>query len=201
MLRRHTVLHTTRTVVPIALLLACTGSKTALRPFPAFVDAYFDALHAYAPSLGTAAGLHQYDTIIEDRSAPAIARRVATLTRQRVRLDSLRTATLATDDSIDAALIAGAIRSELLDLEVIQAWRKNPMGYVGLAGNAVDLLMKRTFAPPVARLRSVTARLRGVPALLAAMRANVTNPPREFTDLAIRIAAGSVGFLRRDVAT
>jgi len=75
--RRRTVLHTTRTVVPIALLLACTGSSTAPPPFPAFVDAYFDALYAYAPSLGTAAGLHQYDTIIEDRSAPAIARRVA----------------------------------------------------------------------------------------------------------------------------
>jgi uncharacterized protein (DUF885 family) len=195
------VLRLTRTVVPITLLLAVTGSRTAPSPFPAFVDAYFDSLYAYAPSLGTAAGFHQYDTIIENRSAPTIARRVATLSGQRVRLDSLRAATLVTDDSIDAAMIAGATRSELLDLEVIQTWRKNPMGYVGLAGNAVDLLMKRNFAPPVERLRSVTARLRGVPALLVAMRANVTNPPREFTDLALRIAGGSVGFFQHDVAT
>jgi len=164
------------------------------------VDAYFDSLYAYSPSLGTSAGLHQYDTAIENRSATAIAGRVVTLMRQRARLDSLRATRLATDDSIDAAVLAGAIRSELLDLEGIQSWRRNPMGYVGLAGNAVDLLMKRSFAPPVARLKSVTARLRGVPALLVAMRANVSNPPREFTDLAVRIAGGSVGFFHDDVA-
>ena len=195
------MLRSIRSVLPIGLLLALTGPRTAAPPFPAFVDSYFDSLYAYSPSLGTAAGLHRYDTVIEDRSAPAISRRIATLTRQRDRLDSLRAERLVTDDSIDAAMLAGAIRSELLDLEVIQPWRKNPMGYVGLAGNAVDLLMKRSFAPPVERLRSVTARLRGVPALLVAMRANVTDPPREFTDLAIRIAGGSVGFFQHDVAT
>jgi uncharacterized protein (DUF885 family) len=196
------VLRSSRTVplgLSITLLLAVMGSRSA-PPFAAFVDAYFDALFAYSPSLGTAAGVHRYDTVIENRSSPVIARRIATLKRQRSRLDSLRAAPLATDDSIDAAMLAGAIRSELLDLEVIQTWRKNPMVYVAMAGNAVDLLMKRGFAPPVERLRSVTARLRGVPALLVAMRANVTAPPREFTDLAIRIAGGSVGFFQHDVA-
>ena len=32
------------------------------------------------------------------------------------------------------------------------------------------------------------------------MRANVENPPREFTDLAIRLADGSTGFFRDAVA-
>jgi hypothetical protein len=92
------VLRPTRTVLRIALVLALTGSRTALPRFPAFVDAYFDSLYAYAPSAGTAAGFHQYDSIIENRSASSIARRVATLAWQRVRLDSLRAATLVTDD-------------------------------------------------------------------------------------------------------
>ncbi|MFL5565482.1 MAG: DUF885 domain-containing protein, partial [Gemmatimonadaceae bacterium] len=109
--------------------------------------------------------------------------------------------TLALDDSIDAAIIDGAIKSELQDEEQFANWKKNPMGYVGLPGNAVDLLMKRNFAPPADRLESVTARLRGVPAVLAAMRQNIVNPPREFTDLASRIAGGSVGFFKGDVAT
>jgi uncharacterized protein (DUF885 family) len=169
--------------------------------FPSFVDAYFDSLFAFAPSLATTAGLHRYDDGIEDLSAASFTRRIATLKRQLARLDTLRHGPLSSDDSIDAAMIDGAIRSELLNDEVIGVWRKNPMVYVQLAGNAVDLLMKRTFAPPGERLRSVTARLRGVPALLAAMRANVVNPPREFTDIAIRIAGGSVGFFQHDVAT
>ena len=103
-------------MIAMALLLALTGSRPAPLPFPVFVDTYFDSLYAYSPSLGTAAGFHRYDTILENRSAATIARRIATLKRQRARLDSLRAKRLVTDDSIDAAMLAGAIRSELLDL-------------------------------------------------------------------------------------
>ena len=174
--------------------------RTAPSAFSDFADAYFDSLYAFAPSSGTAAGFHQYDTRVEDFSAKRFAARIATLQAQLAALQKIRAGALTSDDSIDAAIIDGAIRSELQDEQVIRSWRKNPMIYVGLAGNTVDLLMKRNFAPPPERLRSVTARLRGVPAVLAAMRANVQNPPREFTDLAVRIASGSVGFFQGDVA-
>ena len=168
--------------------------------FGVFADTYFDSLFAFAPSSGTAAGFHQYDNRVEDLSAARIAARARTLHAQLAALTRLRAGKLAADDSIDAAIIDGAIRSELQDDEVIGSWRKNPMIYVGLAGNAVDLLMKRNFAPPAERLRSVTARLRGIPAVLVAMRTNIDHPPKEFTDLAVRIAGGSVGFFRGDVA-
>ena len=36
--------------------------------------------------------------------------------------------------------------------------------------------------------------------MMVSMKANVTNPPREFTDLAIRMASGSVGFYKESVA-
>jgi len=187
----------------IALLAPCflmVSARQPAPPFTAFVDAYFDSLCAYTPSFATAAGIHAYDAKLEDRSASAIRRRVATLRQQLAQLDSMRRTKLSSADSIDAAMIDGAIRSELLDDEVIRSWWKNPMLYVQLAGNSVDLIMKRSFAPPAERLRLVTERLRGVPALLAAMRANVSEPPEEFTKIAIDIAGGSVGFFRDDVA-
>src|SRR2546423_3825698 len=162
--------------------------------FARFVDMYFDSLYSFAPSSGTAAGFHQYDNKVEDLSAANVNRRIATLHAQQRQLDSIRATNLVLDDSIDAAMIDGSIKSELQDEEEIGNWKKNPMNYVGLPGNAVDLLMKRNFASPVERLRSVTARLRGMPQVLTEMRTNVVNPPREFTDLAVRIAAGSVGF-------
>lgn len=198
------------TVAALSLSVACStrdGSRSAdsaravSTPFSTFVDTYFDSLYAFTPSAGTAAGFHQFDTRVEDMSSGATARRIATLQSQLARLDSLRAGKLTADDSIDAAMIDGAIRSELQDKTVIRSWQTNPMGYASLAGNAVDLLMKRNFAPPAERLKAVTARLRGIPAVLDAMRANVVNPPREFTDIAIRIAEGSVGFFKGDVAT
>ena len=215
-----TVARLTATFATCTVIFACTadsGSSTTASStassttsttsasgkdpaFANFVDTYFDSLYAFAPSSGTAAGFHQYDNKVEDLSAANIDRRIATLHAQQRQIDSLRAKQLVLDDSIDAAMIDGAIKSELQDEEQIGNWKKNPMNYVGLPGNAVDLLMKRNFASPVERLKSVTARLRGMPQVLAEMRTNIVNPPREFTDLAMRIAGGSVGFFKDDVA-
>ncbi|HUL50321.1 MAG TPA: DUF885 domain-containing protein [Gemmatimonadales bacterium] len=183
-----------------AIILWLWASCAPRASFAAFVDAYFDSTFSYSPSLATMAGIHRFDSRLEDRSSARVTARIATLKRQLAELDTLRRGPLALDDSIDAAMLDGALRSELLDEDVIGTWRKNPMIYIQGAGNAIDLLMKRDFAPLSERLASVTSRLAGVPALLRAMRTNVTNPPREYTDIAIAIARGSVGFFRNDVA-
>jgi len=183
------------------LLVAAAGPLPSRpRPFEVFADQYFSALYDFSPSQGTAAGFHQYDRRIENLSAASYRKRTATLHQLLARLHTLRAGQLSPDERIDAAMMDGAIRSELQDIETLKNWRRNPMGYIGLPGAAVDGLMKRDFAPAAQRLRSVTARLRGIPALLMAMRDNVKNPPKEFTDLAIRMAGGSVGFFRGPVA-
>lgn len=186
------------------LLLQCGGSKPqqqASSPeFADFTSDYFDALFAFSPSQATAAGLHQYDTKMENLSAGAWENRARDLRRQLERLLKIKSGQLPAQDAIDAQVLDGQIRAELQSIEELKLWQSNPMIYVGTPGNAVDLLMKRDFAPAPERLRSVIARLKGVPAIFEAMRANMRNPPKEFTDLAIRMASGSVGFFR-DSAT
>ncbi len=168
--------------------------------FSGFVDGYFNALFDTNPSQGTAAGLHQYDTKLEDLSANAFSRRIQELHRQLDRLQTLRAGQQSPGDTIDAQVLDGQIRSELQSIEELRNWQKNPMAYVALPGGAIDGLIKRDFAPAAERLRSVIARLKAAPAVLDAMRANVKNPPKEFTDLAIRMGSGSVGFFRDMVA-
>ncbi|MFI5233775.1 MAG: hypothetical protein ACHQSE_14850, partial [Gemmatimonadales bacterium] len=43
---------------------ACAGGAKDAAPtaFASFADSYFDSLYAFAPSQGTAAGFHQYDS-------------------------------------------------------------------------------------------------------------------------------------------
>jgi uncharacterized protein (DUF885 family) len=168
--------------------------------FSAFVDEYYDAAFAWSPSGGTASGFHQYDKQIEDRSAAAYSKRIATLESLRVKAAAFKPADLSPQDAADLQILQNSIEAELLDVKTLQTWKHNPIDYVAGAGSAVDLIMKREFAPAKERLQAVTARLQGAPALVAAMKANVVNPPKEFTDLAIRVAAGSVGFLKSDVA-
>ena len=166
---------------------------------PAFVDDYFNALFDWFPSYGTSVGFHQYDTKFEDLSANAHARRIQKLKDLRAQLGRISRASLNNDDQVDADVLQGQIDGELLELETLQTWRKNPMNYVGLPGGSIDSLMKRDFAPAPERLRSVISRLKAVPAMLQAMEQNVENPPHEFTDLAMRIGRGSVGFFKGTV--
>jgi uncharacterized protein (DUF885 family) len=187
-------------LVSWTLTLNLPAAPTTAKAFGQFVDEYFDSLFAFTPSAATALGLHQFDDKLEDMTEAAVARRIETLKKQLGRLHELRAEKLSPGDEIDAAILYGQIQAELLELTTIQGWRTNPMLYAMIPGMAIDSLMKRSFAPPAARLRSVTARLKAVPGLLRTMRANISNPPREFTDLGIRIASGSTGFFRGTVA-
>src|SRR5262249_57159051 len=93
-----------------------------------------------------------------------------------------------------ADALAHSIDGELLSLETVRPWQRNPMTYARLPGGAIDGLMKRDFAPAAERLRSVIARLKQVPAVYAAAQASLATPPREITDVAIRMTKGAVHF-------
>jgi uncharacterized protein (DUF885 family) len=194
----------------LALLLACGAlvaafarlvpAQASTDDFARFVDDYFEAQFRAQPSSGTEAGLHQYDDKLEDLSRAAVLARIAELKRLQARLDAFDRKQLSFDDGIDAQALAGDVRSSLQSLEVLRNWERNPMLYVRVPGNAVDGLMKRDFAPSRERLRSVVARLKAAPAVYAAARANVEDPPKEFTDLAIRMCKGAAGFFEGSVA-
>jgi uncharacterized protein (DUF885 family) len=126
--------------------------------FSKFVDDYFDARFAYLPSQGTDAGFHQYDTKLEDRSRPRIESRIVELRTFLARLQAMDRSKLSFDDAIDAEALEGQIRSSLLDQDTIRNWQRNPMGYAGLPGGSADSLIKRNFAPPAERLRSLVVR-------------------------------------------
>ena len=166
----------------------------------ALVDEYQAAAFAHSPTQATAAGIHEYDDRLDDRSRAHLEARVAELGRFLERLVRLERTTLPPDDAVDAEALELEVRAALFESTVVRGWEKNPMGYASLPGRAIDGLIKRDFAPRQVRLRSVIARLDGIESVFAAGRANLLRPPREFTDLAINLARGSVGFFAGAVA-
>lgn len=192
------------TAVFVASALSAQARQAAVRPgadptFTKLTDDYFEAKFAFLPVEGTAAGLHQYDTRLNDMSHARVEKRIAELHAQLDRLTAIDRDSIDFDDTIDAEFLEGRIRAELLDLETLQVWKTNPMPYAGLAGEAIDGLIKRDFEAPAERLRSVIARERAIPATYSAAKQNLVNPPKEFTALAIRMAKGSVGFFEGPV--
>jgi uncharacterized protein (DUF885 family) len=187
----------------IGLMCDPAGPARAAGPdsnFSRFVDDFFAAWFAAGPSEGTAAGLHQYDARLVDLSKARVESWIAELKGLLHRLEAFDRGRLSFDEAIDAEVLDGKVRAELLDLETLRVWQINPMLYAMLPGAAVDLLIKRDFAPAAERIRLVIARERSIPALYTAARANVADPPKEFTELAIRMARGSVGFFEQSVA-
>src|SRR5687767_1886117 len=157
-----------RLAVVITLLGACGGAAPPASTAPAdgkasaadaafarFVDEFFEADARYSPSNAVGNGFHAYDAQIEDRSRARIEQRIAELHGFLDRLGRLDRGALGFDNAIDAQAIEAQIRSDLLSLETLRVWTRNPMVYAGLPGGAIDALMKRDFAPKQDRLRSL----------------------------------------------
>ncbi len=184
----------------LAVKFGCDHASAAdPNSFEEFANRYFAARFSMYPTEATSAGIHNRDSQLEDLSSGRINIRLSVLKDQLAELAKVDKVTA--DDKIDAQALAAQIQAEILDLDTIRYWEINPMLYAGLPGGAIDGLIKRDFAPVADRLRLVIGREREIPAVFAAGRANLKTPPKEFTDLAIRMAKGSVGFFEGSVAT
>ena len=180
--------------------LAASAAESVQQQFQKASDEYFDKVYfPYQPTAGTLAGYHQYDTQIEDFSRRSIEAEAAAQRSFEARIAAIPASGLDQTARGDRDLLLGAIRSRLLSLEAIRGWEKNPDEYSGAISNGIFSLMERKFASPDERLRSVIAREKLALARFDEARANLQNPPRIYTEIAIEQLPGIVSFFENDV--
>ena len=170
--------------------------------FAKVTDEYFDQVYFhYAPSAATQVGFHQYDGQLEDFSRKNIDAQITALKKYERRIEAIVPDNSAADfvPRSDGEIVLSNIRSQLLTLETIRPWEKNADTYSSTCANAAFVLMERKFAPPDERLRSLVSREKQMPTLLAAARANLQNPPRIFTQIAIEQLPDIISFFEHDV--
>jgi hypothetical protein len=177
----------------------CAATTTTPADFDKLVDQYFDDYYHYSPTAGTAAGFHQYDSQLEDYSLATTATHIRSLERFLAEFEHFPDAALSAEAAADRNLVVLAVHSELLELETIRSWEKNPDRYSSGIASSAFVIMSRTFAPPEERLKSLIARERLMKTALAQGRANLRNPPRIFTEVALDQLPGIVGFFKSDV--
>ena len=163
-------------------------------------DEYFDQVYfKFTPTAGTPVGLHQYDPLLEDYSRAGVDANIAALHAFEKRVEAMDPAGLDETRTADRELVLSNIHSALLTLETIRPWEKNPDTYSSGISNSVYVIMIRKFASPDERLRSVIAREEKMPAVFAAARANLKNPPHIYTEIALEQLPGIVSFFQNDV--
>lgn len=179
-------------------LAADGGNQT----FDYFSSQYFeDILFKFAPTEGTEAGLHQYDTQLEDYSAAGEQREVVALREFEKKLEAIDPRSMDAQPAADYQILLNNVREQLLQLEVIRGWEKNPDQYSSGVTNSIFVIMERPYAPADVRLRAAVAREKQIPQALEDARANLKNPPHIYTEIALEQIDGDISFFQDDVPT
>ncbi len=134
---------------------------------------WLDGSLKLSPVSATQVGDHRFDSEIDDMSEAGRKARSDFSKSALAGLDALDRSKLNRANQVDVAILSNQLRSDQWDDEVLQSWTWDPLVYNGLAGNALYLPMAREFAPLPDRLRSATARMEKLPALLKQTRENL----------------------------
>ena len=199
-----------RIAIVIALAISLSTLASCRRPAVATTNESEAAFSAVAeqvlqdyfrrnPSDATDLGIHDYDDRVEDLSQSAIQSHSAALKSFRQSVAAIGQKSLPLSDQLDREQLLRTLDAQVLTLDVVQPWSKDPDLYSSGITRAAHVVMKRPYAPAADRLRSLITRERQMPAALAEARRNLDNPPRISTEIAIEQIDGNIAFFKTDL--
>ena len=166
----------------------------------AFTDLSARALEGWfqlSPVSATQIGDHRFDGELDDLSEAGRARGLEFSQGILAELQALDVSALSRENQVDAAILRNQLQYDIWNAQTLQGWAWDPQLYSGLAGQAIYGLMAREFAPLPERLKSATARMQKIPALLAQARANLdpARVPKVHAETVARQNAGVLGIV------
>jgi uncharacterized protein (DUF885 family) len=203
----NNLFRTTTLAIGTAALLLLPAAKAqhlsadgGVQTFNFIADQYFsDVYFHFSPTLGTQNGLHQYDTQLEDYSAANIQKQITALHIYEKKVDTIDPSALDASVAGDREILLNNIRSQLLTLEAIRPWEKNPDTYSSGITSSAFSIMERPYASTNVRLRAIVEREKLMPQALLEARKNLKNPPHIYTEIALEQIDGDISFFQNDV--
>jgi hypothetical protein len=191
-------------IITFALGLLSAVNFVCARPAPSdswnqLADDFINQYLAFSPTASTQAGIHIHDNELDDYSTASIAKQVAWLQQFEKRVLAFDQKSLNPTDSADREILLNNIRSNLLELQVVRTYIKNPDTYSSGTAASIYVIMSRKFASADERQRSVIAREKQFSRFFADARANLTDVPRIYTEIALEQLPGTIGFFEKDV--
>ena len=179
----------------VAPLLSAADS-----PLETFFRRHLDERFALHPLEATQLGDHRFDDKLDDLSPAALAQSLAHLKAARTKLpQAIDRAQLSPDERINFDLFVHELDAAIWLHEHTQPYATNPRIYTDYIGDSVFLLLAQSRLPKETNLANALARMRLIPAIVAAAKQNLTNPPRVVLETALRQNQGSIGFYERDL--
>lgn len=177
-------------------------------PYPALLqmlsDEYVLSFCRFMPTSATRIGWHdpwdyRFDGRMEDLSRQKILSQIEDYKRLERRFKLLNSTYWPPIAFRDRDMMVAYAEASIFDLETVRWWENNPDRYSSLLGESALLLIDRDFAPAAKRLAYLVARERRMPQVLEEAKANLKNPPRPYTEVALQRLPGLIEFFRNDV--
>ena len=184
----------------ILVLAAACFAQSRDNDFNKFADRVFDELiFHYDPASATQAGFHQYDPLMPTLSRAEIDQDIAATRKFIGDVEAFDPQGLSPWSAADRQLMLSQLHGQLLALDTIRMWEKNPDNYTSYATSAIFVIMSRNFAPAHERLKSAIAREKLIPRIFQSARENLKNPPEIYTSVALEQLPGIESFFEKDV--
>ncbi len=167
-----------------------------------FFHDYLEADFPLSPLRASRLGDHRFDHLLDDLSAAARAKRVDLVRQTLKRLpEVVDYSKLTRDGQVDFEILRDRLQLDLWLDEHEQPYERDPRICTGLATDCVYVLFTQSTLPLETNVTNAIARMKFVPALLAAGRESLKNPPRVLTETTIRQNQGAIAFYETELLT
>jgi uncharacterized protein (DUF885 family) len=172
------------------------GSLAEGDRFRSVAEAFMAWSYAVHPTRATVDGVHDYDSRLGSFSRSEIDGEIDALWRHLGRVQAIHRPALPDEEYYDSLVLESRIRSELVDLDRVRPWQRNPNFYREVIAGGLYALSALSFAPPERRMALAADRLSAIPEVLAQARENLSRPPRIYVEIALEEFDGTHRFLK-----
>ncbi|HEX8327396.1 MAG TPA: DUF885 domain-containing protein [Hymenobacter sp.] len=166
-----------------------TGTNADAR-FDTFKGQFIEALWRQNPDAASGQGYHKYDSLLVIPNAAQRQRDAAFSQKYLAALGTFDLDSLLVNNQIDLRLLRNELRAQRWYADTLKSWQWNPANY-NLGASVGDLLNGRYYRLD-RRLRNISDKISHATEFYAAAKANISNPTREHTELAIKQNAGGL---------
>ncbi|MCS6851026.1 MAG: DUF885 domain-containing protein [Gemmataceae bacterium] len=188
--------------IAVALSLGpwLTAAEDESSRLTAFFRAYLDEEFRLRPFEATQLGDHRFDDQLDDLSPEAQARWLELQRRTLRQLpEQVNYHRLPRPDQIDFEIFAHHLRRNIWLAENTRRFQEDPRVYNEYISDSIFLLLTQSTQPKAVTIRNCVARMARIPAVVAAARVNLRQPPRVFVETALRQNRGAIAFYQSGI--
>jgi uncharacterized protein (DUF885 family) len=184
----------------LALAAPASAAETEDGKLTAYFKGYLDEWFRQEPLAASRLGDHRFDHLLEDLSPESRAKWIA---RDRKALAELPKKIdyekLTRDGQIDYEIFRHHLTYALWRAKNTKPFQDDPLVYNDYLTEPVYILLSQSTLPKATNVKNCVARIRQIPRIVAAARANLRSPPKVHVETAIRRNRGAIAFYKAGI--